>query len=91
MIARCGATASHGAHVYINDAGRKRPCVGNVGPFVTEIRATREVCTDCGAMSAAVCPWGKATCSECSAARDIYARPDLTQCPAHGAYIASED
>ena len=47
----------------------------------------REVCSDCGRMSRAVCPWRAATCSDCSVARDA----SRIDCPAHGAYLPEAD
>ena len=46
------------------------------------IAPEREVCSDCGCMSVETCPYGAATCSECSMLRDDTKVP----CEAHGPY-----
>lgn len=45
------------------------------------------VCADCGRESAAPCPLGAPTCSECSALRD----GTRADCIAHGAWLAPAD
>lgn len=58
--------------------------------IMDRLHAEREVCTDCGRMSSAACPYGATTDSECSMIRErsvAGVSNVIPSCPAHGEYM----